>query len=79
MRFSILECPWHHHPHLRGSRQKLHSIAGENDDEQAVTDQPVNVERTAQELNFNEQEKVPSLYTLILEQTVQLFCLSLLG
>ena len=78
MRFSILECPWHHHSHPKSLRQKLHRITGEID-EQAVTQQPVNAERATENLDFNEQEKVPSLYALVLEQTVRLFCLSLLG
>ena len=77
MRFSILECPWHPHSHPYRHQQEQHQVR-ENIEEEAIIEQPSKTGKTLDDRNIVE-EGCPSIYSVIIEHTVKLFCLSLLG
>ena len=76
-RFSILECPWH--PHTHPPRQQQEQYQPKEDiQKETITEQPSKTRKVSEEQNAAENG-CPSFYSLVLEQTVRLFCLSLLG
>ena len=77
MRFSILECPWHPHTHPHRQQQEQ---CQQNEDiqKEAITEQPTKTGKVLEEQNA-EDGSCPSFYTVLLEQTIKIFCLSLLG